>query len=147
MSAVLAALFPDHPTAERVRVRLIQNGFPTDRVELTSRQDLGPAKLVPTDQTSEKLACHFLQLFPRWEDARAVGFLSSAVMRGRAVIAVHPRGDVETRLATRILEQADPMELRERGLENQTLERAASPRDTTIVRRVRRILFGPMEPD
>jgi hypothetical protein len=147
MSAVLAALFPDHPTAEHVRVRLIKDGFPTDRVELTSRQDLGPAKLVPKDQTSEKLKAHFLQLFPREEDARAVRFLSSAVMGGRAVIAVQPRGDVETRRAMEILEQADPMDLRETDLENQTLERAASPEDRTIVPGVRKILFGPIQPD
>ena len=47
MSAVLVAIFNDHAAAEGVRTRLVKDGLPTDRVELTSCQELGQAKLVP----------------------------------------------------------------------------------------------------
>ena len=36
MSAVILAVFNDYETAERVRVMLVRDGFPTDRVELTA---------------------------------------------------------------------------------------------------------------
>src|SRR5437016_5537340 len=45
MSAVLLAVFNDYETAERVRVILVRDGFPTDRVELTASCDLGRAAL------------------------------------------------------------------------------------------------------
>ncbi len=143
MSAVLAALFPDHQTAEGVRVRLVADGFPTDRVELASRQDLGQAKLVPSDTAAEQLTLHFRQLFPEREHAPMAQALSRAVVEGRAVIAVHPRGEIETQRALEILQQADPLELRGRDLENQPMERAASPSDATIIPNVRKILLGP----
>lgn len=38
MRAVVAALFPSHEDAEGVRTRLVADGFPTDRVDLTSRE-------------------------------------------------------------------------------------------------------------
>jgi hypothetical protein len=31
MSAIILAVFDDHPVAERVRVSLVRDGFPTDR--------------------------------------------------------------------------------------------------------------------
>jgi hypothetical protein len=55
MSAVLVAVFADHTTAERLRTRLVREGFPTDRVELTSCQELGQAELVPRKDLGEKL--------------------------------------------------------------------------------------------
>jgi hypothetical protein len=36
MSSVLLAVFNDYETAERIRVMLVRDGFPTDRVELTA---------------------------------------------------------------------------------------------------------------
>ena len=146
MSAVLAALYPDHESAERVRTRLVEDGFPTDRVELASRQDLGQANLVPAATTAEKLTLHFRQLFPSKEDVQATQVLSRGVLEGRAVIAVHPRGDLETQRALQILEQADPLELRESDLENQPMERAASPSNTPLVANIRKILLGPGQP-
>jgi hypothetical protein len=55
MSAVLVAVFNDHATAAGVRTRLVKDGFPTDRVELTSRQELGQVKLVPREGEGAKL--------------------------------------------------------------------------------------------
>src|SRR5690348_5513387 len=101
MSAILAALFPSHEIADRVRTRLVEDGFPTDRVELASRKETGQAELVPAPSIEERLALHFRQLFPAEEEATQV--LSRGVLEGRAVIAVHPRGDIETQRATQIL--------------------------------------------
>ena len=36
MSAVLLAVFNDYETADRVRLELFRDGFPTDRVDLTA---------------------------------------------------------------------------------------------------------------
>ncbi len=36
MSAVLLAVFNEYGVADRVRTRLVGDGFPTDRVELTA---------------------------------------------------------------------------------------------------------------
>lgn len=143
MSAVLAALFADHAAAERVRVSFVKDGFPTDRVELTSARELGQAQVVPAQSRTEKLEQHFQQLFPDEAQRESVHALAQGVLEGHAVIVVQPRGEVETRRAVEILEQGGPMEMRERDLENQTLERAASPTENTIIPGVRKILVGP----
>jgi len=146
MSAVLAALFPNHQIAVAVRTRLVEDGFPTDRVELASRQDPGPADVVPAKDMADKLRLHFRQLFPADTDAEASEFLCKGVLEGRAVIAVHPRGDIETERAREILEQGGPVELRARDLDDQPMERAASPDKETIIPNVRKILLGPGKP-
>lgn len=146
MSAVLAALFPSHEVAEGVRTRLVADGFPTDRVELTSRKEAQQAELVPARSTAEKLTLHFRQLFPATEDAEATQILCDGVIQGRAVIAVHPRGDIETRRAIEILEQARPLELRSTDLENQSMEHAASRSNETVIPNARKILLGPGKP-
>ncbi len=146
MSAVLAALFPSHEVAEGVRIQLVEDGFPTDRVELASRKEARQADLVPAESMAEKLTLHFRQLFPAKKDAEATEILCHGVIRGGAVIAVHPRGDIETRRAIEILERAGPAELRSSDLENQFMEHAASRSNDTIIPNVRKILFGPGEP-
>jgi hypothetical protein len=47
MSAVLLAIFNEYNVAERVRVDLVRDGFPTDRVELTAACEPGRAGLGP----------------------------------------------------------------------------------------------------
>ncbi len=49
MSAVLLAVFNDYEAAERVRVTLVRDGFPTDRVELTASCELGRCAFEPAD--------------------------------------------------------------------------------------------------
>lgn len=146
MSAVLAALFPSHEEAEGVRIRLVEDGFPTDRVELTSRKEAQQADLVPAESTAEKLTLHFRQLFPTKDDAEATEILCKGVIQGGAVIAVYPRGDIETRRAIDILEQAGPVELRSTDLENQSMEHAAARSNETVIPNVRKILLGPGQP-
>jgi hypothetical protein len=146
MSAVLAALFPSHEVADSVRTRLVQDGFPTDRVELTSRKEAQQADLVPAESAAEKLTLHFRQLFPTTDDAEATEMLCNGVIKGGAVIAIHPRGDIETRRAIEILEQAGPVELRSTDLENQSMEHAASRSNETVIPNARKILLGPGQP-
>ena len=143
MSAVLAALYSNHAAAEAVRTRLVEDGFPTDRVELASKQELGHAKLVPAGTTEEKLKLHFGKLFPAQEYAGTTQMLCESVLDGQAVIAVHPRGDIETKRAVEILERGGALDLRARDLDKQPMERAASPSEETIIPGVRKILLGP----
>lgn len=136
MSAVLAAVFTDHATAEAVRTKLVSDGFPTDRVELTSRREPGQAGTGPAENLTDQLDDYFRQLFDRDEDRRFASSLASSIREGRAAIVVHPRGDIETNRAVEILEGADPLELHDRDLDKQTLEQAASPDETPVVKRV-----------
>jgi len=142
MSAVLAAVFSDHDRAEQVRTRLVMDGFPTDRVELTSRHELGQARVEPASKVDDKLRQYFGQLFQSGDDARVAEHLQRAVAAGHAVIAVHPRGDIETRRAEEILEGGEPIEWRATDLGDQSMERAASPTETTVISKLRRILTG-----
>ncbi|MGH8317039.1 MAG: hypothetical protein ACREUL_03555 [Steroidobacteraceae bacterium] len=143
MSAVLAALFPSHEVAEKARTRLVEDGFPTDRVELTSGREAQQADLVPARSHAEKLTLHFRQLFPAKEDAEATEFLCRGVIQGGAVIEVHPRGDIETQRAIKILEHAGPLELRAADLDHQSMEHAASRSNETVIPNIRKILLGP----
>jgi hypothetical protein len=143
MSAVLAAVFSDHIAADQVRTRLVSDGFPTDRVELTSREELGHAKLVPASSVAEKLSHYFEQLFPEPGERMPVQRLQSAVMEGHAVIAVHPRGDIETGRAVEILNEGDPLEIRAQDLDTQTMEQAASKNDAPALSWIGRVIVAP----
>src|SRR5450755_728289 len=111
MSALIAALYSDHATANRVRVRLStgDTAFPTDRVHLTSAGEPGHAGLVPAESFSLKLQAYFHTLFDREDEADRVRALSGAVREGHAVIAVFPRGDTETKQARELLREAKPL--------------------------------------
>jgi len=69
MRAILLAVFDDHSVAERVRVSLVRDGFPTDRVELTASCEPGRAGLGPADSPHDKFVQYFGVLFTR-EDQR-----------------------------------------------------------------------------
>ncbi len=149
MSAVLLAVFADHATAEGLRTRLVKDGFPTDRVELTSRRELGQVKLVPRESVGEKLTEYFRQLFQHagsHGDERSVQLFQRAVLDGKAAVAVQPRGDIETQRALQLLNAADPVEIRHADLENQTLEHAATEGETSLTW-VGKVLAGPGAPD
>jgi hypothetical protein len=149
MSAVLVAVFSDHATAEGVRTRLVNDGFPTDRVELTSSQELGQAKLVPRQSVGEKLAEYFGKLFQTGNDSsdeHSVRLLARAVLDGKAALAVHPRGDVETQRALELLNEGGPVELRGADLQNQAFEHAATESETAVTW-VGKVLAAPGAPD
>ncbi len=150
MSAVLVAVFNDHATAEGVRTRLVKDGFPTDRVELTSCQELGQAKLVPRQSVDAKLTEYFRKLFQSASNGsgeRWVPLFQRAVLDGKATVAMQPRGDIETQRALQLLNQAGPVELRGADLQNQTLEYAATGTETPIFTWMGKVLVAPGAPD
>jgi hypothetical protein len=146
MSAVLVAVFSHHATAERLRTRLVKEGFPTDRVELTSCQELGQVKLVPRERLGDKLAEYFRKLLQD-VDGRSVELFQRAVLDGKATLAVQPRGDIETQRALQLLNEAGPVELRAADLQNQTLEHAATEAETPILTWIGKVLAAPGAPD
>ena len=150
MSAILVAVFKDHATAVGVRTRLVNDGFPTDRVELTSCQELGQVKLVPRESVDQKLTEYFHSLFQTGDNGNgeaSVRLFQRAVLEGKAALAVHPRGDIETRRALQILNEAGPVELRGADLQNQTLEYAAADKETPILTWMGKVLAAPGAPD
>ncbi|HZO21565.1 MAG TPA: hypothetical protein VFB37_03605 [Steroidobacteraceae bacterium] len=145
MSAVLTALYSNHETAEQVRTRLVQDGFPTDRVQLTSRQELGQADVAPAKELPEKLKQYFHQLFQNERAQRSAQRLERAVLDGGAVIAVHPRGDVETQRALALMEDSGPVEFRASDLQNQAGEHAASS-GSEALSWIGKIMVAPLAP-
>jgi hypothetical protein len=134
-SALIAALFSDHATAERVRVRLSSGNaaFPTDRVHLTSTLDPGHAGLVPAESVALKLQAYFHTLFDRADEADTVRSLSAGVQNGNGAVVVFPRGDIETKRAFEVLHQAKPLQIFNHDLDEQTLEHAASEDQAPVV--------------
>jgi hypothetical protein len=144
MSALIAALYPDHATADRVRVRLStgDTAFPTDRVHLTSSTEPGHAGLVPAASFPLKLQAYFHTLFDRDDEKDRVRALSGGVHEGHAVIAVFPRGDIEIKQARELLRQAKPLQVFEHDMDEQTLEHAASESDAAVVSKVTNAIPG-----
>jgi hypothetical protein len=127
MSAVLLAVFKEYEQAERVRTALVKDGFPTDRVELTALREPGQAALVPEGSRREKFAEYFRTLLSDADEQSCVAALTERVVRGAVTVTVHPRGSVETRRASEMLDRAGADEVIGHDLGNQTFEQAASP--------------------
>ena len=136
MSALVAALYKDHATADHVRTALVTEGFATDRVQLTSPREPGPAGLTPADDSTAQLRKYFEQVFPNADEASEVSTFVNGVSDGKAAVVVHPRGDVEVERALSILSASQPLEVREHDLHHQTMERAASHDGETMVGKV-----------
>ena len=127
MSAVLLAVFGQHGDAERVRTRLVRDGFPTDRVELTSSAEPGRAGLHPAGSKRAKFMQYFRTLLTEEDERAFAEALAERVEGGGAsTVAVHPRGAIETARAAEILENEGAVEVVGHDLENQTFEHAAS---------------------
>jgi hypothetical protein len=135
MSAVLLAVFGQHGDAERVRTKLVIDGFPTDRVELTSSAEPGRAGLQPAGSRRAKFAQYFRTLLNQDDERAFADALAERVEGGGAsTIAVHPRGAIETARAAEILESAGAVEVVGHDLQSQSFEFAASRRDGYWVR-------------
>jgi len=149
MSAILIAAFNDHATATALRTRLVHEGFPTDRISLTSRDEPGQAGLIPKDDFGSKLTEHFRTLlqtdYSNSEDS--IARLRNAVLEGKAVVAVQPRGDTETQQALQMFNDAGPISLHGVDLENQPLEHAATEKETPVLTWMGKVLAGPGAPD
>ena len=129
MSAVLLAVFNDYDAAERVRMDLFRDGFPTDRVELTACCEPGRAGCEPATSLHDKFVLYFRTLFNREDERLCAELLADRVEQGVATITVHPRGAVETARATAILEGGAPLEILRHDLLNQKWEHAAAARE------------------
>lgn len=108
MSSVLVAVFNNYETAERVRVTLVQDGFPTDRVELTAARHLGRANCAPADSLHDKCVQYFNSLLGREDEREYPEVFAQCVENGGAIVTVLPRGAIETARAAEIIDQADP---------------------------------------
>jgi hypothetical protein len=135
MSAVLLAVFSDSAIADRVRTRLVSDGFPTDRVELTSSSEPGRAGLHPAGTARAKFEQYFRTLLSKEDERTFADLLAQRVDGGNAAtIAVHPRGAIETARAAEILEDEGAVEVVGHDLQNQSFEYAAASRDGYWVR-------------
>jgi hypothetical protein len=126
MSAVLLAVFNDYETADRVRVMLVRDGFPTDRVHLTASCELGCAGFEPADSAHGKCVQYFQTLLKHEDERHFPEILARRVDNGAATITVLPRGTVETERATELLRQSHPADVVEHDLAKQGWEHACS---------------------
>ncbi len=134
MSAVLLAVFNEYGVADRVRTKLVGDGFPTDRVELTASCEPGRAGLHPALSARGKFVQYFRTLLSEDDERLFVELLAERVEGGAVTIAVHPRAAIETARAAEILETEGAVELVGHDLDNQTFEYAASRGDGYWVR-------------
>jgi len=126
MSAVLLAIFNDYTSADQVRMELFQDGFPTDRIELTACCEPGRAGM-QAEGSQHRQFVNYLRCLLTYDNEREfieqfAGWLDA----GAAAVAVHPRGPVETLRATQILQHAHPAKVVEHDIASQTLEHAAA---------------------
>jgi hypothetical protein len=127
MSAVLLAVFGQYGDAERVRTKLVSDGFPTDRVELTSSAEPGRAGVQPSASRRGKFSQYFRTLLTQDDEREFADALATRVEDGKAAtIAVHPRGAIETARAAEILHDEGAVEVVAHDLRSQTFEHAAS---------------------
>ena len=126
MSAVLLAIFPDYDVASRVRMALFEDGFPTDRIELTAGCEPGRAALQPADTPHRQFAKYFSAMLTGPNEKAFPEQLACRLDDGAAAVTVHPRGPVETLRATAILTDAQPTEVVQHEITDQRFEHAAA---------------------
>jgi hypothetical protein len=113
MTPVIVALFDDFGVAERVRTELVADGFPTDRVELTSRAEAGQADAEPGETYLKKVSNYFHAIFDQTGNYASADQFADRVRHGGSVITVHPRTDYEMDSARSILRNNNPVDFRE----------------------------------
>src|SRR3954453_3200483 len=105
MTPVIVALYDDFAVAQRVRTELVKNGgFPTDRVELTSRAESGQADAEPGESYWHKVSNYFHAIFDQTGDSASAQQFPDRVRHGSSAITVHPRSDDEIESARTILQ-------------------------------------------
>jgi len=137
MSAVLLAVFNDYESAQRARLELVRDGFPTDRVELTAACEPGRAGCFPAEDLRGRFVQYFRVLFKADADRQLAESLAGRVDCGAAAtITVHPRGTIETNRATRIIESGSPAEVVHRNLRSRWWGFAAARDEQPWIRHV-----------
>jgi hypothetical protein len=126
MSAVILAVFANDRAAESVRMRLFEDGFPTDRIDVVAVTNPGHAGLVPAVSAHEKFLLHFRSLFDHDDERPLAERFADRIEHGAATVVVHPRGAIETARASEILRSEGPVEVAHHDLSNQAFEHAAS---------------------
>ena len=126
MSAVLLAIFNDYTVADQVRMDLFNDGFPTDRIELTACCEPGRAAVEAADSPHERFVKYFSTLLTSESERQFAEQFAERLDEGAAAITVHPRGPVETSRATEILRHAGPTAVVQHDLSNQAFEHAAA---------------------
>ncbi len=114
MTPVFVALYDEFAVAERVRTELVaKGGFPTDRVELTSRAESGQADAEPGDSYYQKVSNYFHAIFDQTGQPDSADQFAQRIRDGSSAITVHPRTDYELDSARAILRNSRPAELQE----------------------------------
>jgi hypothetical protein len=113
MTPVIVALYDDFAVAQRVRTELVKDGFPTDRVELTSKAESGQADAEPGDTYWLKVSNYFHAIFDQTGDDAYADQFADRVRNGSSAITVHPRSDDEMDSARTILRNNHPADVRE----------------------------------
>jgi hypothetical protein len=113
MTPVIVALYEDFGVAERVRTELVADGFPTDRVELTSKVEHGQANTEPGESYWKKVANYFHAIFDQTGNEASAAQFADRVRSGSSAITVHPRTDYEIDSARTILRNSNPTDFQE----------------------------------
>ena len=114
MTPVIVALFEDYGIADRVRTELVADGFPTDRVELTSLLETGQADAEPGDAFVARVSNYFHTLLDQGAEHNGeADELAQRVRGGSSAVTVHPRTDYEIASARRILHRNGPVAMEE----------------------------------
>ena len=134
MSAVLLAVFSDVEAAQRARLALVSDGFPTDRVDLTTLTEPGRAECQPARSPHERFARYFGTLFGLDATTLRANQFAERIEHGAAAVTVLPRGAVELERASQLLDGAQPEEVMQRDLTLRNWEFAAAPHESTWIR-------------
>jgi hypothetical protein len=113
MTPVIVALYDDYGVADRVRTQLVADGFPTDRVEVTSRLEAGQADTEPGERFAARVANYFHTIFDQNDQHAQAEDFTDHVVHGDTAVTVHPRADYEISSARRILSQNRPVKVEE----------------------------------
>jgi hypothetical protein len=79
MAAVIIAMFDEYGRADRARLDLVRDGFPTDRVDLTAGCEPGRAALALARSPHEMLVRHFRMMFSADDEQAYVERLASCI--------------------------------------------------------------------
>jgi hypothetical protein len=111
MQDLIVALYDDHATAVKVRTELVKDGFPTDRVELTSTHEHRQVEKGPAEAFENNVRDYFRTLSTEDAPAGQLEQFVQAVIAGASAITLHPRGEEEIQRGEKILGAHGPRDV------------------------------------